>query len=168
MLDDEKTSLTVCLIGITDGNKILLVKRKRDPYYGYWGLLGGRPIFGEKVYEVAKREVMEETGFSIKNNMTINGTYSEILLNGKNEPKEHFLFVTIKAELNKNLERKKETEDTDIEDFKWFDLPINEKNAKKIIPTDLIMLNNFNSNKLIFKEFVMKENGNELKIVDVI
>jgi 8-oxo-dGTP diphosphatase len=43
-------------------NKILLIKRKNDPYKGKWALPGGFVEYGEKVEDAVVREVLEETG----------------------------------------------------------------------------------------------------------
>lgn len=166
-LHKEKHPLTVCLIGVMDGNRVLLVKRKREPLSGYWGLIGGRQTFGKEIREVAHTEVKEETGFTIKN-PTVNGIYSEILLDDQNKIMNHFLFIVLKAQLDKSFERNKNVENTDIDEFKWFDLPINEEDSKQIILSDLVMLSNFDSDKLVFKEFVMKKEEEKWKLVKVI
>lgn len=163
----EKHPLTVCLIGVIDKNKVLLVKRKREPYAGYWGLLGGRQTFGRRIKDIVKMEVREETGFSIRDNIMINGVYSEVLLDNKNEPKDHFLFVVVKAQLDRQKKRNESLEDTDVEEFRWFNLPMSEEDSKLVIPTDLMILRNFDSDDLTFKEFVMKENDGRLEIVEV-
>lgn len=44
-------------------NKFLLLKRNESEIYaGIWSIAGGRIEEGEKIYEAAKREMMEETG----------------------------------------------------------------------------------------------------------
>lgn len=48
----------------SDG-KILLVKRKFEPYKGYWGLPGGFVVFGETLDQAIKREMKEELGLDI-------------------------------------------------------------------------------------------------------
>jgi len=40
----------------------LLIKRLKDPYAGFWGLVGGRWEFGEPLADAILREVREETG----------------------------------------------------------------------------------------------------------
>jgi|GEM_PF-4220044 len=160
----EKNPLLVILIGLMDENKILLAKRKREPYAGYWGILGGRQTFGKSLNEIVKKEVYEETGCSITDKIDVKGFYSEILLDRVGNPRDHFVFIVTKAWVDKSVERNSETENTDIEKFRWFDFPINEDIKSMVIPTDLIMLENFNSNKLVFKEFVMRECDDKTKL----
>jgi ADP-ribose pyrophosphatase YjhB (NUDIX family) len=42
----------------------LLIRRLKDPYAGFWGLVGGRWEFGEPLAEAVTREVREETGLA--------------------------------------------------------------------------------------------------------
>ena len=57
-------SLTVDNV-ITDGESVLLIKRKGDPFSGYWALPGGFIDPGETPEQAAKRELQEETGVDI-------------------------------------------------------------------------------------------------------
>jgi ADP-ribose pyrophosphatase YjhB (NUDIX family) len=43
-------------------NKVLLVKRERDPFAGIWSLPGGKTENDESPREAARRELREETG----------------------------------------------------------------------------------------------------------
>lgn len=43
-------------------DKVLLVRRKTGPYADKWSLPGGNVVFGERMAEAAKRELLEETG----------------------------------------------------------------------------------------------------------
>lgn len=60
---------------LVNKNKIILIKRKNDPFKGYWALPGGRVDDMETVEEALVREMMEETStkVTIKN---ILGVYS--------------------------------------------------------------------------------------------
>jgi len=165
----EKNPLAVVLIALFNKNKILLAKRKREPYKGFYGILGGRQTFGMLTNDIVKKEVLEETGFSVKDNsIETRGLYSEILLDKKGSSRDHFIFRVCKADIDSKITD--ELEKTDIEKFKWFDLPLSEEIKSKIIPTDLIMLEHVLSDKRHeFKEFVMQEteDPNILKIVHI-
>lgn len=60
---------------IIEEGKILLIKRGMDPFKGYWALPGGYVDWDETVEEGVKREVLEETGLSVKS-LKFVGLYS--------------------------------------------------------------------------------------------
>ena len=51
---------------ITDAaGRLLLIKRRREPEAGCWGLAGGKVEFGETLAEACAREILEELGVVI-------------------------------------------------------------------------------------------------------
>ena len=50
---------------ITDGERILLIKRGHEPEAGRWSLPGGRIEPGESDQQALVREVREETGLKV-------------------------------------------------------------------------------------------------------
>ena len=52
-------------VALIDGDKVLLVKRARQPALGLWTLPGGRLEAGEAAEQCAVREIGEELGLSI-------------------------------------------------------------------------------------------------------
>lgn len=61
----ENPVVGVGAVVIKDG-KVLLVKRGVDPKKGLWAIPGGSLKLGETLQEGAEREIMEETGITIR------------------------------------------------------------------------------------------------------
>jgi 8-oxo-dGTP diphosphatase len=75
MTNRRQPALTVDVI-VREGKKVLLVRRKNEPFKGKWALVGGFVEYGEKVEEAAKRECKEETGLEIELERLV-GVYSD-------------------------------------------------------------------------------------------
>lgn len=82
------------MIGITvDGvivekRNVLLIKRGRDPYKGFWALPGGFVEYGETTEDAVKREVKEETGLDC-DIVALTGVYSDL----DRDPRGHTISV---------------------------------------------------------------------------
>jgi len=61
----KNPALTVDLIIVAE-RRVLLIKRAREPFSGFWALVGGFVEYGETVEEAAVREAKEETGLDVK------------------------------------------------------------------------------------------------------
>lgn len=63
--NEDSKQVAKCLI--VDGDKVLLMLRKKDDSYGgTWDLPGGHIRYGETILEGMKREVFEECGLVVK------------------------------------------------------------------------------------------------------
>lgn len=93
--------------------KILLIKRKNNPYKDKWALPGGFVEYGEKVEESVVREVLEETGLKTKITNLV-GVYSD----PNRDPRGHTVTVVYLLEL---LEGSLKGGD-DANDAKFFDI----------------------------------------------
>ncbi|MEM2142376.1 MAG: NUDIX hydrolase [Candidatus Thorarchaeota archaeon] len=60
-----RSALTVDVIVVDDTGQVLLVRRKNDPFRGFWALPGGFVEYGERVEDAAVREIVEETGIEV-------------------------------------------------------------------------------------------------------
>ena len=102
---------------IIKNDKILLIKRKNDPFKGKWALPGGFVEYGEKVEDAVKREVFEETGLETKIKKII-GVYSD----PNRDPRGHtvtivYLLDIIGGDLKSNDDA------SDAKFFNFKDLP---------------------------------------------
>lgn len=70
-----KPSITVDGVLMRD-KKILLIKRKNEPFKGKWALPGGFVEYGEKVEDAVIREFREEVGIEAKIKKLL-GVYSD-------------------------------------------------------------------------------------------
>jgi 8-oxo-dGTP diphosphatase len=50
---------------VRSGDQVLLIRRGKDPFKGYWTLPGGAIELGEAAREAARREAREETGLEV-------------------------------------------------------------------------------------------------------
>ena len=93
MSDKESPSVMVDAIVERD-DKLLLVKRKKDPFKGSLSFPGDKVDTGEKVEDAVKRELREETSLDIAL-IDILGVYSD----PARDPREHRISVTFIARI---------------------------------------------------------------------
>lgn len=105
--------LAVDAIIIKD-DKILLVKRKKEPFAGYFALPGGFVHYGEETEEAVIREVKEETGLRVEPIKVFN-VYS----NPQRDPRGHIISICYLAQFIKGRPQPQVGE---IADVSWYDL----------------------------------------------
>jgi mutator protein MutT len=49
-----------------EAGRLLLIRRGHDPHAGLWSLPGGRVEDGETIEQAVRREVLEETGLTVR------------------------------------------------------------------------------------------------------
>ena len=62
----NQASDSIVLTGSDEDLKVLLIKRRNDPYKNRWAFPGGFIEKGEDAHSAAKRELFEETGLDLK------------------------------------------------------------------------------------------------------
>jgi 8-oxo-dGTP diphosphatase len=62
--DYPRALVTVDIIITDNQNRLLLIKRRNDPFKNMWAFPGGFIEMNEKLVDSAKRELLEETGLN--------------------------------------------------------------------------------------------------------
>jgi len=95
MTEQKSPKLTVDVV-ISDGEKVVLIQRKNDPFQDAWALPGGFVDYGETVEQAAVREVKEETGLDVELEGLL-GVYSD----PDRDPRGHTVSVVFFAKKKK-------------------------------------------------------------------
>ena len=93
MVMQRNPELTVDAV-IKKNQKIVLIKRKQEPYRGQYALPGGFVEYGETVEAALRREVFEETGLVVKIKSLV-GVYSD----PDRDPRGHVVSVAFTADI---------------------------------------------------------------------
>jgi ADP-ribose pyrophosphatase len=78
-------------------NSVLLVKRNKPPGEGLWAIPGGRVELGETLQQAAEREVMEETGLTIRAKVPVY-TFEVIEADDAGRTRFHYVIVDLMAD----------------------------------------------------------------------
>jgi 8-oxo-dGTP diphosphatase len=108
----EQKGPILCVDGIViSDNKILMIKRKKDPFAGTYTLPGGNVDFGETTRDAIVREIKEETGIETKVIATL-GMYDD----PKRDPRGHYVSMVYICAMAGGKEQIKPDE---VEEIKW-------------------------------------------------
>ena len=77
-------------------NRVLLVRRGQPPSQDLWAIPGGRVEIGETLQEAAEREILEETGITIKALDPVY-TFDYIERDGSARTRYHYVIVDLMA-----------------------------------------------------------------------
>lgn len=139
----EVGHMVVVITALTKGDEILLIKRDKRPFKGYWGMIGGKTIFDESILDAVKREVEEETGLKVDaSSLKIKSVILERIKTNQGISHGNILILN---EIKPMNSKSNLIEDKNI---KWFKI----KDLKKdcMILSDFWMIKNFvNKNKEI-------------------
>ncbi len=143
----ELTPLPIVVISVINEDNILLINRKRRPYYNYWGLIGGKILMGETIRDASLRLVKYKSGISSKF-----VSYNSILhenVKEKNVLKHDFILFFTKVSTDEfNFK------ESEYGTLKWFKL---NKIPNKIIPSDKWLIKNKLNSKLDIESFLINE-----------
>lgn len=99
-----KTAVIFALKRVKNGViEYVFQERRKNPYYGFWGLPSGKIRWGETIANAASREAFEETG--LQATFTITNTYHErVVHNVTNEIiEDKIFFIAVSGETSGEL-----------------------------------------------------------------
>lgn len=128
-----KTIIPVVLAGIVRKNKILLLKRSREPFKGLWSLPGGKIGPYEVITDALKREVLEETNLN-PISMKFAGIVSELIIEGNKIKKSHLINVFLVEATRTKVRPSSEGK------LKWLTFTEIKELKNEIIPTDFLII----------------------------
>ena len=105
---------TVILKDLLSSARILLIKRKNDPFKNSWALPGGFLEETENLKEGAKRELLEETGVEVEVLNQLK-TYGDL----NRDPRGRTISIAFVGKLNKEVKIKA---GDDAKEADWFNL----------------------------------------------
>lgn len=144
--------LSVAVSAVVNDDEILLIRRERGDYQGFWALPGGKVELDEHVSDAAVREVFEEAGIETVFEDYI-GIVSEHLVRGDVE--KHFLLHV--CELEAEDVRLESTEEGEVSWFALDELP------DEVIPSDLAIIEHIVRGDGGYYECVINESNHELE-----
>lgn len=97
---------------VTDGDKVLLVRRAREPFKGYWDIPGGFLEAGEHPQEGLVREVREETGLEVRPTEILGIFMDKYGSTGEDTLNIHYVAQVVGGEPRAG---------SDATELKWFD-----------------------------------------------
>lgn len=117
-------------------NKVLLIKRRHPPCQDEWAIPGGKIKPGETLQQAAEREILEETGITIKAGKVIYA-FDLIVKDSDESLRFHYVIVDLFAEYISGEIKPK----SDASDAGWF------------YPSELVDLNINQTTKELLQQY---------------
>jgi ADP-ribose pyrophosphatase YjhB (NUDIX family) len=81
----------VIIVVFRKKDEILMMKRLKEPFYGYWGVIGGKLKFSQYILECAQQELLEESGLHA--DLTLKGLFSSKTMHNGSLSYNHEMFI---------------------------------------------------------------------------
>jgi ADP-ribose pyrophosphatase YjhB (NUDIX family) len=102
---------------IRQDDRIVLIRRAKEPYLGWWTFPGGAIEVGERIQDAARREALEETGLQVEIEDVV-AVIDNVVRDEEGAVRYHYLIVDYLARtIGGSLQP-----GTDVSDARWVDL----------------------------------------------
>jgi len=78
-------------------DKVLLIKRGKEPGYGSWSIPGGAVHLGEKLSHAVEREILEETGLIVRCGEMVK-VYEPVIRDQEGKVQFHYVLIDFLCE----------------------------------------------------------------------
>ncbi len=135
---------------------LLFQERKRQPYKGYFGLVGGKVESSEQHEDAIVREVDEETGLKVLSHKYVQVIHETMVSNGKSsEVALHIYLAEVSGDIKANLTEGK---------IHWKDESHFNTCKRLYIPTDWLIVNAVINGGKLFNRILIEDNGTQYEI----
>lgn len=148
----EEAPVTIVVSAILNKDKICLLKRRKRPYQGYWGMPAGKLRLHESIRECALRESKEETSLDCRFKKTAAILHERV----KDDNDIKHAFIIFLCKLQTSQAQLKESEEGELG---WFNL---KKLPKNTIPSDKAMIYSLLKGKLSCKDVLIEDKEGNL------
>lgn len=100
---------------VVHNGRVLLVRRAKEPYSGFWSLPGGAVELGETSRNALVREVFEETSVEVEPTEVVG--VRDIILQSESSVSTHYIVITFRAAYVRGTP----TPGSDVSEAGWFD-----------------------------------------------
>ena len=100
---------------VIQDNRVLLVKRNKEPGKGDWAIPGGSVKLGETLQQAAEREILEETGLRIKAREPVY-IFDAIIRDEEGQIRFHYVIIDLMADFISG----EPVPSDDAADARWF------------------------------------------------
>lgn len=142
------TPLPVVLVAPVKRGRVLLIKRSKRPYQGYWGLVGGKVRFGETFTDAAMRLVREKARAEASGS-TLSAAMRERVMDA-GALKHDFILFLVRCRIG-------DVKETDAK--RWFTKRMLKQ--ERIIPSDLRLFGMLEQD-LRMEEIILEDADGEL------
>ena len=150
----DQGPLPAVLVAVLKKGKILLLRRNKRPYQGYWGMVGGRINHSETIIQAALRLVKDKAGIS-GSGARIKAVMHE-QVNGDGIVKHSFILFFVVMESDDSIAK-----DKGHGPLEWFS--VKQMDGIDMIPSDLWLIRNKMKSSLKVIQSIMDEKEGEIE-----